>query len=124
MYDEVSQDLIAKLVNKDIIYSELMGEIKTAQGLLYEVKILSNDLKETIDSLQNKCNDKLLRYEDLPDYLTIEELKGWLRLGANKAYDLANTPGFPTIRVGNKNIFAKAQVKEYMENIRQINPTL
>lgn len=120
MQDE-AQDLIAKLVNRDLIYSDLVEEIKTAQGLLNEVKILSNALKETIDSLQNRCNDKLLRYEDLPDYLTIEELKLWLRLGTNKTYDLANTHGFPTIRVGNKNIFAKAQVKEFMENISQNN---
>ncbi|MDQ7095011.1 hypothetical protein REC12_15550 [Desulfosporosinus sp. PR] len=74
-----------------------MEELKTAQELLNEVKILSNGLRETIDSLQNRCNDKTLRYEDLPDYLTIEELKGWLPLGTNKLYALANKPGFPTI---------------------------
>ena len=119
MQGEVSQDLIARLVNKDMIYSELMEEIKTAQGLLNEVKILSKGLRETIDSLQNKCNDKLLRYEDLPDYLTIEELKGWLRFGTNKIYELANTPGFPTIKIGSKNTFSKAQVKAYMESINQ-----
>ena len=75
---------------------------------------------ETIDSLQNKDNNiKLLRYEDLPDYLTIEELKVWLRYGTNKIYELANTPGFPTIRVGNKSTFSKVQVKNYMENMNQ-----
>lgn len=30
MRDKVSQDFIAKLVNKDLIYSELMAKIKTA----------------------------------------------------------------------------------------------
>ena len=119
MQGEVSQDLIAKLVNRDMIYSELMEEIKTAQGLLNEVKILSNGLKETIESLQNRCNDGLLKYEDLPDYVTVEELKDWLRLGTNKTYELAKTPEFPTIKLGNKNMFSKAQVREYMENISQ-----
>lgn len=56
-----------------------------------------------------------LRFEDLPDYLTIKELRQYLRIGANKAYELANKPGFPCLRFGNKKIFPKAQVKEWLD---------
>lgn len=56
-----------------------------------------------------------LRYEDLPDYLTIKELRQYLRIGANKAYKLAAMPGFPCLRFGTKKIFPKAGVKEWLE---------
>ncbi|NPV74295.1 MAG: helix-turn-helix domain-containing protein [Pelotomaculum sp.] len=55
-----------------------------------------------------------LRYEDLPDLLTIKELRQYLRIGANKAYELANSPGFPVLQFGNKKVFPKAQVKEWV----------
>ena len=54
------------------------------------------------------------RFEDLPDYLTIQELRDWLRLGTNKAYELASKPGFPHYRNGNKKIFPKDQVRDWL----------
>ncbi|MCO5387842.1 MAG: helix-turn-helix domain-containing protein [Desulfosporosinus sp.] len=57
-------------------------------------------------------------YEDLPDYLTIKELQAYLRVGQNKAYALANTPGFPVFEVGNQKRFSKKLVSEWLE--RQI----
>ena len=59
-------------------------------------------------------NDNL-RYEDLPDFLTVKELKQYLRIGTNKAYELANAPGFPHIKFGNKKVFPKAEVKAWVE---------
>lgn len=59
-------------------------------------------------------NDNL-RYEDLPDFLTVKELRQYLRIGYNKAYELANRKDFPTLRFGNKKIFPKAQVREWLE---------
>lgn len=55
------------------------------------------------------------RYEDLPDYLTIKELKQYLQIGTNKTYELANTPGFPHLKFGNKKIFPKDKVKEWLD---------
>ena len=59
-------------------------------------------------------NDNL-HYDDLPDYLTITELRQYLRIGTNKAYSLANTPGFPHLDFGAKKIFPKAEVREWLE---------
>ncbi len=56
-----------------------------------------------------------MRYEDLPDYLTIKELKQYLRVGNNRAYSLANTPGFPHLKFGNRKIFPKAEVRAWVQ---------
>lgn len=57
-------------------------------------------------------------YDELPDYLTVKELQIYLRIGQNKAYALANTPGFPVFEVGNGKRFSKKMVREWLE--RQI----
>lgn len=57
-----------------------------------------------------------LRYEDLPDYLTVKELRQYLRIGANKAYELAKTPGFPCLSFGRKRIFPKVLVREWLQH--------
>lgn len=56
-----------------------------------------------------------LRFEDLPDFLTIKELQAWLRIGTNKAYELANTPGFPHLIFGNRKIFPKHEVRAWVQ---------
>lgn len=56
-----------------------------------------------------------LRYEDLPDYLTIKELQVYLRCGQNKAYAYANRPDFPKFTDGSKKIFPKTKVREWMD---------
>jgi predicted DNA-binding transcriptional regulator AlpA len=55
-----------------------------------------------------------LRFDELPDYLTINELQQWLCICSAKAYALANTPGFPHLEFGKKKIFPKAEVKEWL----------
>lgn len=55
------------------------------------------------------------RFEDLPDFLTVQELRDWLRIGTNKAYDLAKKPGFPVMRFGTKLIFPKIQVRDWVQ---------
>ena len=56
-----------------------------------------------------------MRYEDLPDYLTVQDLKKYLRIGTNYAYELANTPGFPHLKFGNRKIFPKVKVQEWLD---------
>lgn len=58
---------------------------------------------------------KNLRFEDLPDFLTIKELKQYLRIGNNKAYELANRRDFPSVPFGNRKVFPKVAVKEWVE---------
>jgi hypothetical protein len=55
-----------------------------------------------------------LRFEDLPDYLTINELRAWLRIGQKRAYALAKTPGFPHLEYGVKKTFPKAEVRDWL----------
>ena len=59
--------------------------------------------------------ESVLRFEELPDYLTIQELRDWLRIGTNKAYELANRKGFPHLRFGNRKIFPKHQVRDWLQ---------
>jgi len=54
---------------------------------------------------------KNLRYEDLPDNLTIKELKEFLRVGNNKAYEIAKE--IPHYKAGNRRLFPKEKVKEW-----------
>ena len=63
----------------------------------------------------NEVNNINLRYEDLPDFLTIKELRIYLRIGANRAYALANRKGFPSHQFGNRKVFPKGQVKAWVE---------
>ena len=55
------------------------------------------------------------KFEELPDFLTIKELKQYLRIGTNKAYELANRQDFPKIPFGNSKRFPKVLVKEWLE---------
>lgn len=54
---------------------------------------------------------KNLRYEDLPDNLTVKELKEFLRVGWNKAYQIADE--IPHYKSGNRRLFPKEKVKEW-----------
>jgi len=38
--------------------------------------------------------------ENLPDVLTVTDVKGYLRIGKNHAYSLVNSEGFPRLKVG------------------------
>lgn len=54
--------------------------------------------------------------EDSADaYLTVNDLKKYLKIGHNKAYALAQRKDFPKVRLGNKYIFPKKSVDEWME---------
>lgn len=52
-----------------------------------------------------------LRYDDLPDNLTVKDLKEFLRVGWNTAYKIADQ--IPHYRSGNRRLFPKERVKEW-----------
>lgn len=56
--------------------------------------------------------DEGLSYEELPDCLTIPELKQYLRIGTNRAYEIASE--IPHYTAGNRKIFPKEKVREWM----------
>lgn len=111
------QQVLSKLMNKDLIYTELLNELKAAQTLVSEVKTISDGLQDTINTLKTEAKDKYLRYEDLPDYIDTKILKEYLKVGTNRIYELTNSPGFPKpVQYANgKKVFAKAAVKEWLE---------
>jgi excisionase family DNA binding protein len=39
-------------------------------------------------------------YDELPDFLTVEELAAWLRLGRNTAYEIVRRGEIPHVRFG------------------------
>ncbi len=47
------------------------------------------------------------KLEDMPDFLTIEEVAEILRIGRNSAYAAAHKGVFPTFRVGRKMLAPK-----------------
>jgi len=53
--------------------------------------------------------------ESAKDYLTVEDLKQYLHIGINTAYRLAQRKDFPKVMFGNKYIFPKKSVDEWME---------
>ncbi|WP_068964774.1 helix-turn-helix domain-containing protein [Desulfosporosinus sp. BG] len=54
-------------------------------------------------------------YDSLPDFLTHKELCQYLRIGHNRAYTLSQRIDFPKVPFGNRYVFPKQQVKEWME---------
>jgi excisionase family DNA binding protein len=52
-----------------------------------------------------------LHYDDLPDNLTVADLKAFLRVGWNTAYKIADQ--IPHYRSGNRRLFPKEKVKEW-----------
>lgn len=58
--------------------------------------------------------EKGLQYDDFPDFLNVKELSQYLRIGMNKAYELSRRQNFPKVMFGNKKIFPKAQVRDWM----------
>lgn len=49
------------------------------------------------------------------DFMRIEELAKYLRVGMKKAREIEKMPGFPKFRVGNRYIYPRDKVKEYIE---------
>ena len=54
-----------------------------------------------------------MKYEELPDVLTVDELKQYLRVGTNRAYEIASQ--LPHYKNGNRKLFPKAKVKEWID---------
>jgi excisionase family DNA binding protein len=46
--------------------------------------------------------NRLTRYEELPDLLTVEEFRNYLDLGRSTAYELVNTGQIESVRFGTR----------------------
>lgn len=53
-----------------------------------------------------------MRYEDLPDVLTVAELRNYLRVGRDRAYEIAKD--IPHIKNGNRMLIPKENVRKWM----------
>lgn len=49
------------------------------------------------------------------DFMRIEDLAKYLRVGMKRAREIEKMPGFPKFRVGNRYIYPRDKVKEYIE---------
>lgn len=52
---------------------------------------------------------------DSRDYMDVKQLRKYLGIGHNKVYELAQRKDFPKVMFGNKYIFPKKSVDEWME---------
>ncbi len=53
-----------------------------------------------------------MRYEDLPDVLTVDELRRYLRVGRDRAYRIASE--IPHIKNGNRMLVPKENVRKWL----------
>lgn len=56
-----------------------------------------------------------MRYEDLPDVLTIPQMAEFLQIGITKAYEMSHWRGFPAIRIGRTIRVPKKALLEWLE---------
>jgi hypothetical protein len=64
-----------------------------------------------------------MNFDDMPDIMSVGDLKRLFRIGINKAYELTKHKGFPAIHIGRKIIIPKKQLEAWLENqtIMQLN---
>lgn len=48
--------------------------------------------------------------------ITIKEFANEYNLGLNKAYEIAHSEGFPTIKIGRKILIVRNKVEEWINN--------
>lgn len=55
-------------------------------------------------------NHRWIRWQDLPEFLTVEELREYLRIGRSTAYELVRSGGIKCVRVGRRVLIPRAAV--------------
>ena len=55
-------------------------------------------------------NYRWLRWQDLPEFLTVEELREYLRIGRSTAYELVKSGDIKSIRLGRRVLIPRAAV--------------
>ena len=53
--------------------------------------------------------------EDMPLVLNVEDIADTLMIGRNKAYNLVNSEGFPSIRIGRKILVPKDEFEKWVK---------
>lgn len=61
-------------------------------------------------------NKKFKTYDDLPDILTIEDIKNYLRIGKVNTYKLVKSKGFPILNIGKKIKIPKVKFFQWLNN--------
>lgn len=51
-----------------------------------------------------------------PEYINIKEMAELLHIGKSMAYKIANSPGFPCVRIGSKYIIDKGELMIWMKD--------
>ncbi len=64
-----------------------------------------------------------MNFDDMPDIMSVEDLKKLFGIGINKAYEITRYKGFPALKIGRKIIIPKKQLEQWLENqtIMQLN---
>jgi excisionase family DNA binding protein len=70
--------------------------------------------------MRKRKDQPYLSEEDLPMVLTIPEVAKFLRIGESTAYELAQNPTFPAVRIGRVVRVSRDHLIEWWE--RQVQP--
>lgn len=54
-------------------------------------------------------------YQDLPELITVYELRDYLKCGHNQAYELVRRKDFPSFKIGSKYYVNKSALAEWIE---------
>lgn len=54
-------------------------------------------------------------YEDLPLMLSVPEMAAALGISRSGAYELARSEGFPALRIGNRIVIPKDELREWIK---------
>ena len=58
-----------------------------------------------------------MNFDDMPDIMSVNDLKKLFKIGINKAYEITHYKNFPAIHIGRKIIIPKKQLMRWLENL-------
>lgn len=56
-----------------------------------------------------------LRFDELPDILTVDEAAEYLRLGRSAVYEAVRTKAIPSVRVGKRILIPRSGLRPFVE---------
>ena len=86
-------------------------------GLIEQWELLmEKHRKRIVEDIRNVTDQKASPTE----FLTVKEVLSLLRIGKGALYKVINSGALPTVKVGRKRLFQKADIEKYLTQITQL----
>ncbi|MBL7720168.1 MAG: helix-turn-helix domain-containing protein [Flavipsychrobacter sp.] len=86
-------------------------------GLIEQWELLmEKHRKRIVEDIRNVRDQKASPTE----FLTVKEVQSLLRIGKGALYKIINTGALPTVKIGGKRLFQKADIEKYLTQITQL----